>query len=395
MLAWNGSLGVSPFDGIVSPAYCVYRCREAVAPRYVHYLLRSHRYRARIRAVSTGVVESRLRLYTDGLYRIPALVPPLSDQAAIVRFVDHADRRIQRYIRAKERLIELLEEEKEAIIHQAVTGQIDVRTGQPYPAYKDSGVGWLGQVPEHWEERPLKRIASIDNSGSYGAEPEDGEVALPVATTAQIAQDGRFDVKAMPERGFSRKEVGRYRCRTDDILVVKSSGSIFNVVSGKAGIVDADSAPFAFSNFLLRVVANDQVVNARFLFAILSGYLTRERVKRMVSGSTYPNLKVREYISASLPLPPLVEQVAIVRFLHQATSSLMGAVRSSHRQIRLFHEYRTRLIADVVTGKLDVREAAASLPETDPLTADDPTANPDTQAPTQADIPNPAPHPHP
>ena len=82
-------------------------------------------------------------------------LPPLPEQTAIVRFLDHADRRIRRYIRAKQKLIALLEEQKQAIIHQAVTGQIDVRTGQPYPSYKDSGVEWLGDVPEHWERRRL------------------------------------------------------------------------------------------------------------------------------------------------------------------------------------------------------------------------------------------------
>ena len=76
-------------------------------------------------------------------------VPPFTEQANIVRFLDHADRRIRRYIRAKEKLIALLEEQKQAIIHQAVTGRIDVRTGQPYPAYKPSGVEWLGDVPAH------------------------------------------------------------------------------------------------------------------------------------------------------------------------------------------------------------------------------------------------------
>ena len=77
---------------------------------------------------------------------ISFLVPPLAEQTAIVRFLDHADRRIRRYIRAKQKLIALLEEQKQAIIHQAVTGQIDVRTGQPYPSYKDSGVEWLGNL---------------------------------------------------------------------------------------------------------------------------------------------------------------------------------------------------------------------------------------------------------
>ena len=92
--------------------------------------------------------------------------PPLSEQTAIVHFLDHADRRIRRYIRAKQKLIALLEEQKQAIIHQAVTGQIDVRTGQPYPAYKPSGVEWLGEVPAHWEILPLKRIGRF--SGGTG-----------------------------------------------------------------------------------------------------------------------------------------------------------------------------------------------------------------------------------
>ena len=88
-------------------------------------------------------------------------VPPFTEQANIVRFLDHADRRIRRYIRAKEKLIALLEEQKQAIIHQAVTGQIDVRTGQPYPAYKPSGVEWLGDVPAHWEVLRLGRAEDL------------------------------------------------------------------------------------------------------------------------------------------------------------------------------------------------------------------------------------------
>ena len=161
MLAWNGSLGVSSFKGIVSPAYCVYRFGSDAEPHYFHYLLRSPSYKSRIKAVSTGVVESRLRLYTDNLYRLKALSPPLGEQRTIVRFLDHADRLIRRYIRAKEKLIVLLEEQKQAIIQQAVTGQIDVRTGKPYAAYKVSGVEWLGEVPEHWEVSRLGRLMNL------------------------------------------------------------------------------------------------------------------------------------------------------------------------------------------------------------------------------------------
>jgi len=370
---WHAEEDVRDF--IASTGFAVLTPRSWILPKLVSYACRSEQFTSRVTAESVGVVypaiaEARLAS------ALRLCIPPLAEQRAIVRFLDHADRRIRRYIRAKERLIELLEERKRALIHEAVTGRIDVRTGQPYPAYKDSGVEWLGKVPEHWSERPLKRVAHIDNSGSYGEEPEGSECVLPVATTAQIDRHGQFSVGEMPRRGFSVKDATRYRCEDGDILIVKSSGSIFNVVSGKAGIVDEGCPEFAFSNFLLRVVADRRVIASRLLFAALSGWLTRERVKRMVTGSTYPNLRVGEYVSALLPIPLLREQAAIVRYLEHTDHCIRAAISATQRQIELLGEYRTRLIADVVTGKLDVREAAARLPETAPLAGDRDRADP-------------------
>ena len=102
----------------------------------------------------------------EDAYQRLAPLPPLTEQAAIVGFLDHADRRIRRYIRAKEMLIALLEEQKQAIIHQAVTGQINVRTGQPYPSYRSSGVEWWGKVPAHWEQRRLKQCVRTISKGT-------------------------------------------------------------------------------------------------------------------------------------------------------------------------------------------------------------------------------------
>jgi len=164
MLAWNGSMGVSRYDGIASPAYCVYRFVPSANPWYFHHLLRSPTYKAHIKTVSTGVVESRLRLYSDDLYKIEALLPPLPEQSAIVRFLDHADRRIRRYIRAKQKLIKLLEEQKQAIIHRAVTRGLD-----PNVRLKPSGVPWLGDVPEHWEVRKLRSLFRRHGSGTTPA----------------------------------------------------------------------------------------------------------------------------------------------------------------------------------------------------------------------------------
>ena len=118
-----------------------------------------------------------------------------------------------------------------------------------YEAYKESGVEWLGEVPEHWEVKPLKHIAEIDNSGCYGTDSDAGEFIRPVATTAQIDSDGNFVVEKMSDRGFSAQELRRYGCNPGDILIVKSSGSAENIISGKAGLVKEDTPSFVFSNF--------------------------------------------------------------------------------------------------------------------------------------------------
>ena len=122
-----------------------------MASKYLYYGLGL----ARLELQSLGRGSTFSELSREALADFRMVLPPLPEQRAIVRFLDDADRRIRRYVRAKQRLINLLEEQKQAIIHQTITGQIDVRTGRPYPAYKDSAVEWLGEVPEHWARRRL------------------------------------------------------------------------------------------------------------------------------------------------------------------------------------------------------------------------------------------------
>jgi len=362
MLAWNGSMGVSRYSGIASPAYCVYRFGQDAHPWFFHNLLRSPAYKAQIKASSTGVVESRLRLYSDDLGRIEAMLPPPVEQVAIVRFLDWANGRLERAIRAKRKVIALLNEQKQGTIHCAVTRGLD-----PSVPLKRSGIEWTGQIPEHWEELPLRRVATCENGGSYGHEPSSILETIPVATTAQIDRDGTFDVERMPLRGFTSHEAARYACKPGDILVVKSSGSAANVISGKCGIVRDSTPRFVFSNFLARFVAQSEVIEPEYLFLLLTSYLTKERVRRMVSTTTYPNLKMNEYRGAFLPVPSLREQQRILKEILVAVEGVHTAIARLEREIDLLREYRTSLVADVVTGKLDVRGAAARLPDDAPL----------------------------
>ena len=125
------------------------RSREQSRNDYLQYVMSSVAATGWFDALNNKATIAHFTKEKFGALRVP--VPPPPEQTAIVRFLDYADRRIRRYIRAKQKLIALLEEQKQAIIHQAVTGQVDVRTGQPYPAYKPSGVEWLGDVPAHWK----------------------------------------------------------------------------------------------------------------------------------------------------------------------------------------------------------------------------------------------------
>ena len=151
MRAWQGAVGVSEYQGIVSPAYVVERPRNRVSSNFFHFLLRTPGFAKEAERWSYGITSDMWSLRPEHFKMIYSCLPPLPEQIAIVRFLDHADRRIRRYIRARQKLIALLEEQKQAIIHQAVTGQIDVRTGKPYSSIKDSGVEWLGEVPKHWQ----------------------------------------------------------------------------------------------------------------------------------------------------------------------------------------------------------------------------------------------------
>ena len=355
MLAWNGSMGVSRFSGIASPAYCVYRFSASSQPWYFHHLLRSPAYKARIKAVSTGVVESRLRLYSDDLYRLEGLLPPFPEQAAIVRFLDHADRRIRRYIRAKQKLIKLLEEQKQAIVHQAVTGRIDVRTGHPYPAYKDSGVEWLGEVPEHWKVIPLKRIAWFKSGsgfpvGEQGA--RGGEVPfLRVSDMNRMGNETWIETADSTVSRETARRLGAYVFPAGSIIFPKVGGAL---LTNKRRLL---RMPSCIDNNVMGCVVQGGDLDYAFTL------IQQLDLGRLAKPGPVPAIGEGDVREIKVALPSPEEQAAIVRAVRADTASLASAISSTQREIDLLHEYRTRLIADVVTGKLDVREAAARLPD--------------------------------
>lgn len=355
MLAWNGSLGVSPYDGIVSPAYGVYRFNSDAEPMYFHHLLRSPAYKKRIKSASRGVVESRLRLYTDDLYRIEGVLPPKDEQAAIVRFLDHADRRIRRAIAAKQKLIRLLEEQKQAVIHRAVTRGLD-----PDVRLKPSGVEWLGDVPEHWEVRKIASLAERVTKGTtpttLGASFEDVGVRF-------------FKVESISDHSTLLLEKCAYISSETNEALARSQLAIGDVLVAIAGAIGrvaivAESDIPANCNQAVAIVRpwRGNLLPWWLAFVLSSPLCQRALVDRSVQ-SAQANLSLAELRSLLIPLPSVEEQETITQRLQFEITKCVQAKSNLGNEVNKIREFHKRLIADVVTGKLDVREAAARLPD--------------------------------
>lgn len=224
---------------------------------------------------------------------------------------------------------------------------------KPYPSYKDSGIEWIDKIPSHWNSSPIFYVSSVDNCGIWGEdEPSDGRVGIPIPTTAQITMEGEWLIDKMAVRYVTPTEKDYYICRTGDIVVVKSSGSATNIISGKCGFVsEVENECFAFGNFLLRITPTDY--NPKLLYYILSSHLTKQRIERMVSSTTYPNLKVNEYVKSQILIPPQNEQDDIADFLDKKTALIDGLIEKKKRQIDLLKEQRQAVINQAVTKGLD------------------------------------------
>jgi len=275
---------------------------------------------------------------------IYSVLPPPAEQAAIVRFLDHANRRIDRFIRAKRKLIGLLNEQKQAIIHRAVTRGLD-----PNVKLKPSGIPWLGDVPEHWEVRRKSYLFDERN--------ERGRLGLPILVVS--LRTGVTEGQNIDEDGKEKRliaDVTKYKfAEKDDIAY-----NMMRMWQGAVGVVPVPG------------MVSPAYVVAMPRFSVLSGYYDllihtddcKNEVNRHSRGIVTDRNRLYwdQFKRLFFPLPPFPEQNQIVSWLEQETATLNTAGARTEREIDLLREYRTRLTADVVTGKVDVREAAKRLP---------------------------------
>ena len=296
---------------------------------------------------------TRYGLTHTGIQAVRIPLPPLPEQVAIVRYLDHMDRRIRRYVTAKRKLIALLEEEKQAIVNRAVTRGLD-----PNVRLKPSGVEWLGDVPEHWEMVQLGRIGKFSKGGG-GTKEDEVDVGLPCIRYGDIYMNHKYHIER--SRSYiSPEQSSNYTPMEYGDLLFAGSGETIDEIGKSAVNLLGEEAYCGGDVILFRPKIE---MTPRFTGYAADCVQSAYQKSRMGRGITIMHIYSSQLKYMRLALPPVAEQSAIAEYLDKATANIDTATARARRQIELLQEYRTRLIADVVTGKLDVREMAAQLPD--------------------------------
>jgi type I restriction enzyme S subunit len=342
------TVGLSQHDGMITGAYTVFQCADPLLTSYLDLYYRALDDQKSLEPLYVGL---RNTIPPTRFLGVKSLVPPREEQAAIVRFLDHATHRLDKAIRAKRKIIALLNEQKQAIIHRAVTRGLD-----PDAPLKDSGIPWLGKIPAHWDVALNQRIFR-ETIRSHQGQPET-QLSLSQRT-------GLIATATMVERSLQTASFENWKLVLPDDLVLnrfKAHLGVFFAATLR-GIVSFHYGVFTPKRGVVSKYY-EMLYHTNPYKAIYAG-----RSNGMTVG--LQNLSNQNFYNVRSPIPPRDEQLQIIDYVTSAIAEPEMVVSRVRREIALLAEYRTRLIADVVTGKLDVREAAARLPELAPETAEE------------------------
>jgi type I restriction enzyme, S subunit len=275
-------------------------------------------------------------------------VPPLQEQHAIARFLDHIDGRINRYIRAKRKLIALLNEQKQAIIHQAVTRGLD-----PDVPLKPSGVEWLGDIPTHWEVVSLRYLATKFGSGvtPRGGSAVYQDVGVPLLRSQNVHFEGLRLVGVARIPRDLHESLSATHVTPGDVLLNITGASIGRVCEVPDELLDAN-----VNQHVCIIRPKTERILPSFLAAFLSIPPMQGQIRVEQTGASREGLTLQSIRSFEVLLPSVSEQAQIMTAVQNRVQPLVHTSRFVQDEIDLIREYRTRLIADVVTGKLDVRD---------------------------------------
>lgn len=333
-------------DVIVSTGFAVINPNKEIEPKFLYYLLRSEKFIDRICALSVGV--SYPAINSSELSSIDAWFPNKDDQNKISAYLDRKAESIERLIVKKERMIGLLKEERLAIINQAVTKGIN-----PKAEMKDSDIEWLGKIPKHWEIKKLKFNAFVQFS-NVNKKSEDGESSVRLCNYVNVYYNDFItpDLEFM-EATASPEEINKFHLRIGDVLLTKDSEE-WNDIAIPA-YMTFEAPDLICGYHLAQVRPQEKVILGKYLFWLLSADCINYQFRIEASGVTRYGLSNYALSNSMCLIPPKKEQEAIAIFLDKKTAQIDEQVTCAQKSIELLKEYRTSLISEMVTGKIDVR----------------------------------------
>ena len=342
MLAWKRALGVSKYTGIVSPAYCIYRAKQNMCAKYFHYLFRTDMYANLFKQYSTGIIDSRLRLYSDKFLALKCQVPPIDTQRRIADYLDRKCRQIDAIIAWQQEVIEKLKAYKLSVITEEVTKGLN-----PDVPMKDSGVEWIGEIPEHWVLNKLKYL-SLDIGDGIHATPtydEDGNVYF--VNGNNIGEE--YLVFKEDTNTISDTEYASYK------LPILKGNTVFVTLNGATyGKISFYHGEKILLGKIAGFITLKSTESREFIRYYLQSYTAKLIMDLSLLGSTIANLSLRTLRDFVIPYPPIEEQIQIVNHLNNRTSSIDAAVSKKEKIVDELIDYKKSLIYEVVTGKKEV-----------------------------------------
>lgn len=332
----KGSCGVSDLEGSVSLINIVLQPREQLSGRYVHYLLRNHLFSEEYYRNGRGIVADLWTTRYSEMKTILLPVPPREEQDQIVRYLDWQVSKINRLIAAKRKQIALLHEQHKRRISEAVLHGNDDGCCQ-----KDSGVEWIGMIPEHWSVIRCKYVFTERDERSIAGEEEH----LSMSQKYGLVPDSKLDERRM----LSESYVGGKVCYKNDLVLnrLKAHLGVF-ALSPQKGVISPDYTV---------LIPNAERILPTYGEAVLKNDLCRRELRIRVRGiiEGFWRLYTDDFNTIVIPLPPLKEQEQIMKHLSALNNKFTALKQRLEQEINILHELRTRLISDVVTGQVDVR----------------------------------------
>lgn len=330
LLAWMGAIGLSEYDGVTSPAYDILRPHQQINGKFFHYLFRTPLCLSEFKKNSRGIMDMRLRLYFEELGNIYIPFPSYPEQQKIAQFLDDKTAKIDQAVDLAEKQIALLKEHKQILIQNAVTRGLN-----PDVPLKDSGVEWIGQVPEHWDVKKLKFVLTLSNKKEESKNSNKRYIGMENIESFT----GKINDTSLIAEGIANSF---YK---DEILFGKLRPYL-----AKSYLADFNG--ICSTEFL--VYRSTKVLDNRFALNIFLSYSFIDAVNASTYGSKMPRANVEFISNMFLAIPPLPEQKQIIDYLDTQTAKIDQAIALKTAHIEKLKEYKSVLINDAVTGKVRV-----------------------------------------